>query len=105
MAKGHRTGGRQKGHAKQGHGSAQCEIGRGDRAGDRWSIKLGSRFHVAAGRHALRNGLELQGGHWRSAATIAEKAAPYVHPKMAPRTEDGGGEDEVTIKIVGGLPE
>ena len=49
--------------------------------------------------------LEMERGQLRSAATIAEKAAPYVHPKMAPRTEDSGGENEVTIKIVGGLPE
>jgi hypothetical protein len=53
--------------------------------------------------YAMR--LELQGGHWRSAAAIAEKAAPYVHPKMAPRANDGDGDSEVTIKIVGGLPE
>ena len=33
-----------------------------------------------------------------------EKAAPYVHPKMAPRTEEGG-DKELTIKIIGGLPE
>jgi hypothetical protein len=52
--------------------------------------------------YAMR--LELLGGQWRSAASIAEKAAPYVHPKMAPRAEDGG-DAEVTIKIVGGRPE
>jgi hypothetical protein len=38
-------------------------------------------------RYAM--GLELKGGQWRSAASIAEKAAPYVHPKMAPRAEEG----------------
>ena len=47
---------------------------------------------------------ELEGGQWRSAASIAEKAAPYFHPKVAPRAEDGG-ENEVTIRITGGLPE
>jgi hypothetical protein len=54
-------------------------------------------------QYAMR--LELQGGHWRSAAAIAEKAAPYVHSKMAPRANGGDRDDEVTIKIVGGLPE
>jgi hypothetical protein len=52
--------------------------------------------------YAMR--LELQGGQWRSAASIAKKAAPYVHPKMAPRAEEGG-DHELTIKIIGGLPE
>jgi hypothetical protein len=50
--------------------------------------------------HAMRH--EFEGGQLRSAASIAEKAAPYVHGKMAPRAEDGGG--EVTIVINGGLP-
>jgi hypothetical protein len=48
--------------------------------------------------------LELECGQLRSAASIAEKAAPYVHPKMAPRGEEGG-DNELTIKIIGGLPE
>jgi hypothetical protein len=48
--------------------------------------------------------LELKGGQWRSAASIAGKAAPYVHPKMAPRAEEGG-DHELTIKVIGGLPE
>jgi hypothetical protein len=48
--------------------------------------------------------LEVECGHFRSAASIAEKAAPYVHPKMAPRAEEGG-DKELTIKIIGGLPE
>jgi hypothetical protein len=43
-------------------------------------------------------------GQLRSAASIAEKAAPYVHPKMAPRAEEGGNK-ELTIKIIGGLLE
>jgi hypothetical protein len=53
-------------------------------------------------QYAMR--LELQGGQWRSAASIAEKAAPYVHPKMAPRAEEGG-DKELTIRVIGGLPE
>jgi hypothetical protein len=48
--------------------------------------------------------LELQGGQWRSAASIAEKAAPYVHPKDS-SASGGGGDKELTIKIIGGLPE
>jgi hypothetical protein len=52
--------------------------------------------------HAMR--LEVECGQWRSAASIAEKAAPFVHPKMAPRTEEAG-DKELTIKIIGGLPE
>jgi hypothetical protein len=48
--------------------------------------------------------LELECGQLRSAASIAEKAAPYVHPKMAPRAEEAG-DHELTIKIIGGLPE
>jgi hypothetical protein len=43
-------------------------------------------------------------GGIRPAAAIAEKAAPYVHPKVAPRAEEGG-DKELTIKIIGGLPE
>jgi hypothetical protein len=48
--------------------------------------------------------LELQGGQWRLAASIAEKAAPYLHAKMAPRAEEGG-DHELTIKVIGGLPD
>ena len=53
-------------------------------------------------QYAMR--LELQGGKWRSAASIAEKAAPYLHAKMAPRAEEAG-DHELTIKVIGGLPE
>ena len=44
--------------------------------------------------------LEVECGQLRSAVSIAEKAAPYVHPKMAPRAEEGG-DKELTIKIIG----
>jgi hypothetical protein len=53
-------------------------------------------------QYAMR--LELQGGKWRSAASIAEKAAPYLHAKMAPRAEEAG-DHVLTIKVIGGLPE
>jgi hypothetical protein len=49
--------------------------------------------------YAMR--LELECGQLRSAASIAEKAAPYVHPKMAPRVEQGG-DHELTIKVIEG---
>jgi len=40
------------------------------------------------------------------AAAIAEKAAPFIHAKLAPRAEDNGGEPSViTIKVTGGLPD
>ena len=52
-------------------------------------------------QYAMR--LALEGGQWRAAASIAEKAAPYVHPKMAPRAGEAG-DHELTIKIIGGLP-
>jgi hypothetical protein len=39
---------------------------------------------------------------FRLAASIAEKAASYVHCKVGPRAKDGGG--EVTIVINRGLP-
>jgi hypothetical protein len=54
--------------------------------------------------HAMR--LAVDTNHWGMATSIAEKAAPYVHPKMAPRAEDGGGDTGIaTIRIIGGLPD
>jgi hypothetical protein len=47
--------------------------------------------------------LEVESGQLRSAASI-EKAAPHVQLKMGPRAVEGG-DHEVTIKIIGGLPE
>lgn len=41
-------------------------------------------------------------GNWSLAASIADKAAPYIHPKAQPKLTDDEG---YTIKIVGGLPE
>ena len=93
MASGHKTGGRQKGTP--------------NKATVRLDAKLAEVAERATlldvMRYAMRR--ELEDGRWRSAASIAEKAAPYVHPKMAPRAEEGGGDRELTIKIIGGLPE
>jgi hypothetical protein len=47
--------------------------------------------------------LEMQSGKLRSAASIAEKAGPYLHAKMAPRSEDGDADREVIIRVTGGL--
>jgi hypothetical protein len=46
---------------------------------------------------------EVECGQLRSAASIAEKAAPYLHAKTAPRAEDG--DRELKIIIEGGLPD
>ena len=48
---------------------------------------------------------EVECGQLRAAASIAEKAAPYLHAKMAPRAEDGDADRELTIRITGGLPD
>ena len=64
--------------------------------------EIASMLPLDVMQYAMR--LELQGGQWRSAASIAEKASPYVHPKMAPRAEEGG-DHELTIKVIRGLPE
>jgi hypothetical protein len=88
MASGHKTAGRQKGAERATAGLSPSEIG--------------PMSPLDVMQYAMR--LELEGGQWRSAASIAEKAAPYVHPKMAPRAEEGG-DKELTIKIIGGLPE
>ena len=49
--------------------------------------------------------MEMDKGDWRMAASIAEKAAPYMHPRLAARVldEDPAGQAP-TIKITGGLP-
>jgi hypothetical protein len=42
--------------------------------------------------------LQVECGQLRSAAAIAEKAAPYLHAKVAPRAEDGDADCEITIR-------
>jgi hypothetical protein len=49
--------------------------------------------------------LQVECGQLRSAASIAENAAPYLHAEMAPRAKDGDGDREITIRVTGGLPD
>jgi hypothetical protein len=50
--------------------------------------------------------IEAASANWRMAAAIAEKAAPFIHAKLAPRAEDNGGEASViTVRVTGGLPD
>ena len=104
MARGHKTGGRQKGTPNKRKAECDAKFAEAvERAtADLSPSEIASMLPLDVMHYAMR--LELQGGHWRSAASIAEKAAPYVHPKMAQRAEEGG-DHELTIKIIGGLPE
>src|SRR5271168_4263558 len=104
MARGHKTGGRQKGTPNKATvwlAAKLTEVAERATAGLSPS-EIASMLPLDVMQYAMR--LELQGGQLRSAASIAEKAAPYVHPKMAPRAEEGG-DRELTIKVIGGLPE
>jgi hypothetical protein len=102
MAKGHKTGGRHKGTPNKA--SAQPATNLAGAAGrmtaglSPWEIATIRPLDVMldATRH------EFECGQFRFAACIAEKAAPYVHARMAPRAEDGGG--DMIIQINGGLP-
>ena len=104
MTSGHKTGGRQKGTPNKR--KAQLDAKFAEAAGQATAglspSEIASMLPLDVMQYAMR--LELQGGQLRSAASIAEKAAPYVHPKMAPRAEEGG-DHELTIKVIGGLPE
>jgi hypothetical protein len=104
MARGHKTGGRQKGTPNKRKAQLDAKLAEvAERAtADLAPSEIASMSLLDVMRYAMRR--ELEGGRWRSAASIAEKAAPYVHPKMAPRAEEGG-DRELTIKIIGGLPE
>ena len=104
MARGHKTGGRQKGTPNKATVRLDAKLAE---AAERAIAGL-SPSEIATIMPLevmlLTMRFEMQSGQLRSAASIAEKAAPYVHPKMAPRAEEGG-DAEVTIKIVGGLPD
>jgi hypothetical protein len=104
MARGHKTGGRQKGTPNEA--TARLAAKFAEAAGRATTglspSEIASMMPVDVMLFAMR--LELECGQLRSAAAIAEKAAPYIHPKMAPRAEKGG-DRELTIKIIGGLPE
>ena len=103
MAHGHKTGGRQKGTRNKAKAQLDAKLAE---AAVRLTAGLSpseidtmTPLEVMVG--AMR--LAVNNGEWRSAASIAEKAAPYLHAKLAPRAEDGTG--EVTIRITGGLPD
>ena len=104
MARGHKTGGRQKGTPNKATVRLAAKLAEAaERAtASLSSSEIASMMPLPVMLLAMR--LEVECGHLRSAASIAEKAAPYVHPKMAPRAEEGG-DKELTIKIIGGLPE
>ena len=104
MARGHKTGGRQKGtpNKRKAEYDAKFAEAAGQMTAALSASEIASMSLLDVMRYAMQR--ELEGGRWRSAASIAEKAAPYVHPKMAPRARDGG-DKELTIKIIGGLPE
>jgi hypothetical protein len=104
MARGHKTGGRQKGTPNKATVRLAAKLAEAaeQAIADLSHSEIASMLPMDVMNYAMR--LELQGGRWRLAASIAEKAAPYVHPKMAPRAEEAG-DHELTIKIIGGLPE
>ena len=104
MARGHKTGGRQKGTPNKATVRLAAKLAdAAERATAGLSLaEITSMMPVDVMLFAMR--LELECGQLRSAASIAEKAAPYLHPKMAPRAEEGG-DRELTIKVIGGLPE
>jgi hypothetical protein len=104
MASGHKTGGRQKGTPNKAtvRLAAKLTEAAEQATADLTPLEIATMMPRDVMLHAMR--LEAASGQWRSAASIAEKAAPYVHPKMAPRAEEGG-DHELTIKIIGGLPE
>jgi hypothetical protein len=53
--------------------------------------------------YAMR--LEVKAQTWRMASMIAEKAAPYVHAKLAARVVDDPKAERAVIRIEGGLPD
>jgi hypothetical protein len=81
MARGHKTGGRQKGTPNK----RKAE-------------------YDAGGRHVVRNAAR---GGMRTVALRSfdrREGGSLPPPKLAPRAEEGG-DHELTIKIIGGLPE
>jgi hypothetical protein len=105
MASGHKTGGRQKGTPNKLKAQLDAKLAE---ATERMTAglspsEIATMMPLDVMLFAMR--LAVESGHWRPATSIAEKAAPYVHAKMAPRVEDGGRDTEVTIRITGGLPD
>jgi hypothetical protein len=105
MASGHKTGGRQKGTPNKR--KAQLDAKFAETAGQ---VTAGLSASAVASITPidvmlLAMRLEVKCGQLRSAAKIAEKAAPYIHAKMAPRSEDGDADRDITIRVTGGLPD
>jgi hypothetical protein len=102
MASGRKTGGRQRGTPNKASAQLATELAEaaGRVTASLSPSEMANMTPLEVMLYAMRH--ELECGQVRLAASIAEKAAPYVHGKMAPRAEDGGG--EVTIVINGGLP-
>jgi hypothetical protein len=48
--------------------------------------------------------IEVTNKRWLIASGIAEKAAPYLHAKLAPKIVDDETKERV-IKVIGGLPD
>jgi hypothetical protein len=55
MAKGQKTGGRQKGTPNKAKVQLDAKLAEAAERADCWSITFGNRYHYAGGRHALRN--------------------------------------------------
>jgi hypothetical protein len=105
MASGHKTGGRRKGtpnKRKADYDAKFAEAAKQVTAGLP-SSEIASMMPLDVILLAMR--LEVECGQLRSATTIAEKAAPYFHAKMAPRSEDGDADRDITIRVTGGLPD
>ena len=105
MARGHKTGGRQKGTPNKATVRLAAKLAEAaERASaELSSSEIASMLPLDVMQYAMR--LELEGGQWRSAASIAEKAAPYFHAKVAARAEDGDADREITVRVTGGLPD
>jgi hypothetical protein len=106
MPMGRKTGGRQRGtpnKAKVQLDTKLAEVGERVAAGLSPS-QIATMAPVDIMLHAMR--VEAESANWRMAAAIAEKAAPFIHAKLAPRAEDNGGEASViTVRVTGGLPD
>jgi hypothetical protein len=105
MASGHKTGGRQKGtpNKRKAEYDAKFAEAAGRATAALSPSEIASMMPVDVLLFAMRH--EVECGQLRSAATIAEKVAPYLHAKIAPRSEDGDADRELTIRITGGLPD
>ena len=103
MARGHKTGGRQKGTPNKR--KAECDAKFAGAAGQATTglspseIASMMPLDVCCSQCGLRSNADSYAPQFRS-----PRRRPYVHPKMAPRAEEGG-DKELTIKIIGGLPE